>query len=131
MSIDDKEINAVAYLLNQQASRSDRPWDQQGVYALVRRAISDDGRTPIAVAEAGRRAIDDPDAKTPAALRFAKYYPAPTSPSATPTAPAEPVCFHCSKPPAAHERICELDPHEWQPFHTGTPRPLPEWRALR
>lgn len=129
MSIDDKEISAVAYLLSQQASRSKRSWDQQGIYALVRRTIADDGRTPLAVAEAGRRALDDPGAKTPAAIRWEKYYPAPTT--ATPSEPDGPICSHCSKLRAGHERICEHDPHEWQPFPIDSPkRPLPNWREL-
>lgn len=131
MSIDDKEFNAVAYLVTQQATRMNRGWESQGIYALVRQAIEVDGRAPLDVAAAARRALDDPTAKTPAALRWGKYYQDPTSPAATPTEPDGPLCYHCSKPATIHERICERDPHEWEPFPIDSPkRPLPEWREL-
>lgn len=74
MSIDQKTISAIAYLVHGEAQRLNRRWDQQGIHAQVRGALEDDGHSVAEVIAAGFAAVEDPNSKTPAAIRWADRY---------------------------------------------------------
>ncbi len=130
-TVDPKEISATAYLISAAAGRLQAPrrWDEQGIYAVVRRLIDEGGRAPLDVAAAATRAVIDAAANTPAALSWSKYYDSPSA--SAPQAEAEPICSHCSRSRRGHDKIAELDPHEWSTLAPSGPRrPLPNWREL-
>lgn len=88
-TVDPKEVSATAYLISAAAGRLQAPrrWDEQGIYAVVRRLICESGRAPLDVAAAATRAITDTAANTPAALSWSKYYDSPSA--SAPQAEAE------------------------------------------
>lgn len=94
-------VRAVATLITQEARRQNRGWDYQGIWAVVRTTIDEDGRTPREIITAGYSAVDDKTAQTPGAIRWPKWY---TSGAYPPVTPLEPRCATCCRTRPGHDQ---------------------------
>lgn len=65
-----ESVRALATIITDEAERAGRNWHPQTVGAVVGRWADDDPNlSPFTIVEAARRAIADPDARTPGAMR--------------------------------------------------------------
>ena len=103
-------VRAVALLIHHEALRQQRQWDYQGVWAVVRRAVDEDGRDPRQIVEAGFGAIEDKATETPGAILWANRYPN----SGATDGPRMPKCRTCGRTRPAHDLAETKTPIEYR-----------------
>ena len=94
--LNDKQLEAYAYVIEQECDHTGKRWDRPGIIAQVRKLPV----SPGAALDAALAAARDPNAATPAAIAWSQYWPRESAPATT----TELTCDECHKP----QRACRI-----------------------